>query len=440
MNIVRRAAQQIERRMSLSDLDNMMDQAYGGAPTYTGKLVSQDTALRVSAVWACVNGRAADWAKAPLRTFSRLDAAKGEPFNAVEPATSHYLWSLLQHEANPLMTAWRFKYLMQSWVDLAGNAYAEIEMNGRGQVTALWPWRPDRVKIYRMALTPDAPLIYEYTMQDQTKIRLPHEHILHLRGMTGPDGVMGFSPIEYHKQTVGLAMAITEHGGRYFANGARPLGIIEFPGKMSEKSLKSLRESWAAEHQGLSHAHRVAVLEEGTKYQEVGASMVDAQYLDTMRFTVEDFARIFDFPVHRLKMLDRMTNNNIEFIGREYVDYSLGHIAANWQQELEYSLLSVRDRDSYCIRADFSDLLLGDMKTQAEFYGSTINNGIMTQNEARAKLHMNPLPNRLANVPWKQGAQVPAGDDYQQPNAEKLARMVELAQLEAAGKPNGLAH
>ncbi len=334
MNLVRRMSQQLERRMSLSDLDHMMDQALDGVPTYTGKLVSQDTALRVSAVWACVNGRASDWAKAPLRTFSRLPGAEGGAYNAVEPATQHYLWSLLQHEANPLMTAWRFKHLMQSWLDLAGNAYAEIEMNGRGQVTALWPWRPDRVKIYRMGLTPDAPLVYEYTMQDQTKVRLPYTHVLHLRGLS-MDGIMGLSPIEYHKQTVGLSMAITEHGGRFFSNGARPLGVLEHPAKLGDKALASLKESIKAEHEGLSNAHRMLILEEGMKWADVGSSMVDAQYLDTMRFTVEDIARIIDFPVHRLKMLDRMTNNNIEFIGREYVDYALGH--QQWHLHTERS-------------------------------------------------------------------------------------------------------
>src|SRR6266571_4029081 len=178
MDLIRRASQQFERRMqSLADLDSQMDYRLGGTPTYTGKYVSPDTALRVSAVWSCVNGRASDWAKSSLRTFTRLDMEEGATFNAVEPATSHYLWSLLQHEANPRMSAWRFKHSMQSWVDLAGNAYAEIEMNGRGQVVALWPWRPDQVKVYRMTFAPDSPLWYEYRMRDGQTFRLPQDRI-----------------------------------------------------------------------------------------------------------------------------------------------------------------------------------------------------------------------------------------------------------------------
>jgi HK97 family phage portal protein len=275
IDIVKRAA--LQTRMSISDLDSVMDSMYGGTPTYTGKLVSQQSALRVSAVWAAISVRADDFAKLPLLTYYRMEEGR-------KLARNHYLWGLLQYEANPRMSAFRFKHLMQTWLDLWGNAYAEIETNGRGQVTALWPWRPDRVRVFS---SPDGQHVYyEYTMQDRTRVTLPADRILHVRGL-GVDGFLGLSPIEQHKQTIGLSMAITEHGARFFSNGARPLGFLQYPGKLGDKAYESLKKDFEARHQGLDNAHRLAILEEGMTYKESGTSMVDAQYLDTMKFTIE---------------------------------------------------------------------------------------------------------------------------------------------------------
>ena len=381
----------------------MMDFQSSGTPTYTGKLVSPSSALQVTAVWACVSAGSDDIATAPLLTYYKRD-------DGVYPANQHYLWGLLQYEANPQMTSFRFKRLMQTWVMLFGNAYAEIETSGRGQVTALWPWRPDRVQIRRTAQMPNAPLIYRYKFQNGTYTNwLPQENMFHLRGL-GLDGDIGLSPIELHKQTIGASMAMTEHGGRFFSNDATPNGVIQYPGKLADKARQNLSEGWKMEHEGLSNAHRIAILEEGAQWKETGAKMVDAQYLQLMQFSVDDIARMYKMPPHRIASLLGATNNNVENAGKEYVDYTFGPWGANWEAEVEFSLLSVRDRDNVCVRFDSLALTMGDMAAQAAFYGSMVTNGIMTQNEVRARMRFNPLPGKLANEPWKQSAMMPAAD------------------------------
>lgn len=411
-----------QQRMSITDLDSVMDSAYG-APTYTGKLVSQTTALRVSAVWACISAIADDLARLPLETFRRD--------NGRQKAQDHYLWNLLELEANAQMTAFRFRQLMVTWVLLWGNAYAELEMNGRGQIVGLWPWRPDRVDVW---LSGDGQLFYRYKRNgNQPGPWLSHERVIHLRGL-GVDGVMGLSPIDQHKQTIGLSMAVTEHGSRFFGNGARPLGVLEYPGKLGDKALDRLKASWMGEHGGLANSHRVAILEEGLKYTEVGMRMVDAQYLDTMNFTIEDIARIYKVPPHRIGHLLRATNNNIEHQGLEYVLYCLAPLAKNIEQEIEFSALSPRERSSVFIRHNFRDLIRGDMKAQAEFYAAMDTHGLMTANEMREELDMNPLPGKLSNAPWKQQGFMPVIDDKWNPEPAKPT-----ATVPAGGKPNGKA-
>ncbi len=381
MNLVRRAAQQVGAGLSIADLDRMMDMAYGGGSTYTGKLVSQTTALAVSAVWACVNVLADDVATLPLLTYRQLDDGSSGLQAKRERALDHYLWGLLQKETNPELSAFRFKQLMQSWIGLWGNAYAEIEISGRGQVTALWPWRPDRVTVSRQG-SATGPLQYTYRMQSGEKFTVPHERMLHLRGM-GVDGVMGLSPIEVHRQTIGYSMAVQEHGARFFSNGARPLGILEHPGALGDKAKASLKQSWDEEHQGLSNAHRMAILEEGMKYHEVGMSMVNAQYIESANLSAEDIARIYKIPQHRIGLLQRSTNSNIEQQALEYTAYTLGPIAENWVQECEFALLSPRERQNVHLEFNFRHLLRGDMKSQAEFYGAMRDRGVVNADEIR---------------------------------------------------------
>lgn len=423
IDLARRAA--LQTRMSITDLDSVLDSMYGGTPTYTGKLVSQATALRVSTVWACINGRALDVARAPLLTYRLIGDGK-------ELAKDHYLWRLFQHEANPEMTAFRFKHLMQTWFDLWGNAYAEIEISGRGQVVALWPWRPDRVTISRQG-SPTGPLQYTYKMQDGQRFTLPADRIFHLRGL-GIDGVTGLSPIEQHKQTVGLSMAIQEHGARYYSNGAQPSGgYLAYPGKLSEKAYESLAKDWAAKHQGLENAHRIAILEEGLTYKEVGASMVDAAYLGAMNLAGEDICRIYGFPQHRAGFLARSTNNNIEQQGLEYIQDSFGPLAENWASEINFALLSGRERQTIETKFNVRHLLQGDHAAMGLFMSQMAQNGLMNDDELREEfLDMNPKPNGDGKRFYKQVNMEADGNGLLAPSKPPPAK--------PNGKPNGAIH
>jgi HK97 family phage portal protein len=443
MQLVKRAAQSFTQAigagLSLSDFDRVLDAMYGGQPSYTGKLVSQDNSLAVSTVWACVQVLSGDIATIP---FIPYRYEKGGRY----PARDHYLWPILLQEANLELSAFRFKQIMQTWLCLYGNAYAEIQISGRGQVIGLWPWRPDRVRVSR-AGGAAGPLQYTYRMKDNTIIGpVPAERMLHLRGL-GTDGVMGLSPIEVHRQTVGYAMAIQEHGARLFSNGARPFGILQYPGKLGPKAEESLKNSWAARHEGLSNAHRVAILEEGMTYKEVGLSMVDAQYIQAMGMTGEDVARIYNMPQHKVGILSHSTNNNIEHQGLDYVLGTLNPWCTNWHQEIERSLLSTREAQDICVRPNYRSRLRGDHAAMATFISQMWGRGIMSADEIREEfLDMNPLPDGLGKDVYVPVNVAPVGDNTG--NTEQSQQMKKLTPKTPPPKnpkseaelPNGLAH
>jgi HK97 family phage portal protein len=409
MQLVKRAAAsawQIGAGLSLSDFDRVLDQLYGGQPSYTGKLVSQSNSLGVDTVWACVSVLSGDLATLPFLTYRYLDNGLSK-----EPARDHYLWGLLTEEANPELTAWRWKLLMQTWLLLWGNSYSEIEISGRGQVTGLWPWRPDRTTVTR-AGGPFGPLEYWYTMRDGKKMGpVPADRMLHLRGLS-MDGVMGLSPIEAHRQTVGMSMAILEHGGRTFGNGAVPLGVLQHPGKLSPKAGQSLESSWLNRHQGLDNTARIAILEEGMEYKEVGMKMVDAQYIQSAGLTNEAIARIFNMPQHKIGILTHATFSNIEHMSLDYVLGTIAPWAANWHQEIERSLLSARERQTITVRPNYRQRLRGDHTAMAAFISQLVDRGILSADEVREEfLDMNPQSGGVGRDYYKALNMAPVAED-----------------------------
>jgi HK97 family phage portal protein len=382
--------------MSISDFDSILDMiAGGGAPSYTGKLVGPASAMGVSAFWGCVNVLADDFATLPMEAYQWI-----EPGVSRSQARDHYLWPLFTEEANPRMSSHRFKRQMETWRNVWGNCYAEIETNGRGQVIALWPWHPDRVKVWLE--TPGdvrSEVYYSYVPSDRTKkpITLSSDHILHVRG-TSINGITGMSPIEVHRQTLALGMAMQEHSGRFYGNGATIKGVLQHPGKLSPKAEASLRES-LDKYKGLSNSHRMMILEEGMTFAQSAMPLKDAQYIESENLNGENIARIMKVPQHRIGLLARSTNNNIVQQSMEYVQYSLGPNAANWVSEVHCSLLSARERNSVFLVPDYNYLLAGDPATRAALYTVLANTGAFSPDDIRHGEGKNPLSGGIGKTP-----------------------------------------
>ena len=279
---------------------------------------------------------------------------------------------------------------MQVWQLLWGNAYAEIEMNGRGQIVALWPMRPDRMRVRQAA---DGTLFYIYEPVGPglaTRIVDEH-HMFHLRGLE-TDGVMGVSIIRQARQAVSLAMAAEEYGARFFGNNARPGIVLEHPAALSDKARANLVQSWEQIHKGLQGAHRVGVLEEGMKIQEIGIPPEDAQFLQTRQFQVVEVCRWYGVQPHKVGELSKSTNNNIEQQSLEFVQDTMEDHFCNWEAESAHTLLSEREAKAIFVSFDRSKLLRGDFLSRATGLGMLRQNGFINGDEGREDLGYNPIP------------------------------------------------
>jgi len=342
--------------------------------------VTPQSAMRLTAVWACINVISGSLAMIPLITYRRReDGGK-------DRARDHYLYRRLRWQANRYMTAFRFKRLMQVWLLQHGNALAYLEINGRGQVVNMWPWHPDRVEMEIKG----GDIWYSYRMDDGKEIWQPWFNILHLRGME-TDGFWGLSPIATHRKTISHQLSIREHGAKFFENGARPLGWLEYPEALDDQALQRLRQDWQQTHGGLSNAHKTAILEQGLKYHPEGISMVDAQYIESQQFGIADIARIYNVPPHKIQDLLRSTNNNIEWQGLEWLVDTLGPWFTCWEEELTASVLSEREAELIEIEFLRDAIMRADARARADYYSKALQHHWMVPNEVRQRENQNPI-------------------------------------------------
>ena len=362
---------------------------FGG--TTAGKPVNEHTAMQMTAVYSCVRILAETLAGLPLHVYKYNDSGGKEKY------LQHPLYRLLHDEPNPEMTSFTFRETLMSHLLLWGNAYAQIIRNARGEVIALYPLMPNKMTVDR---DKNGRLFYLYqrsvedapTLGKDSLVYLDPSDVLHIPGL-GFDGLVGYSPIAMAKNAIGLAMATEEYGAKFFANGAAPGGVLEHPGTI--KDPQKVKESWNAAYQGSTNSHRVAVLEEGMKYQQIGIPPEQAQFLETRKFQINEIARIFRVPPHMLADLEKSSFSNIEQQSLEFVKYTLDPWVVRWEQNMYRSLLMASEKSTVFIKFNVDGLLRGDYVSRMSGYATARQNGWMSANDIRELENLDRIPVEL---------------------------------------------
>jgi HK97 family phage portal protein len=359
--------------------------------TSAGKPVNEHTAMQMTAVYSCVRILSETLAGLPLHVYRYNDSGGREKH------LKHPLYKLLHDEPNPEMTSFAFRETLMSHLLLWGNAYAQIIRNAHGEVLSLYPLMPNKMTVDRDS---NGRLFYLYQRSSEdvpslgkdSQVYLSPTDVLHIPGL-GFDGLVGYSPIAMAKNAVGLAIATEEYGAKFFANGAAPGGVLEHPGTI--KDPQKVKESWNAAYQGSVNSHRVAVLEEGMKYQPIGISPEQAQFLETRKFQINEIARIFRVPPHMLADLEKSSFSNIEQQSLEFVKYTLDPWVVRWEQSMCRSLLSDSEKPTVFIKFNVDGLLRGDYQSRMNGYATARQNGWMSANDIRELENLDRIPAEL---------------------------------------------
>ena len=352
-----------------------------------GKIVTERSAMQMTAVYSCVRILAEAIAGLPLHLYRYTDSG------GKEKATDHPLYLLLHDEPNPEMSSFVFRETLMTHLLLWGNAYAQIIRNGKGEVMALYPLMPNKMSVER---DENGQLYYTYTRSAEEaktaetgRVILLPKDVLHIPGL-GFDGLVGYSPIAMAKNAIGLAIATEEYGAKFFANGAAPSGVLEHPGTI--KDPQRVREAWQSQFGGSSNSGKIAVLEEGMKYTPISISPEQAQFLETRKFQINEIARIFRVPPHMVGDLEKSSFSNIEQQSLEFLKYTLDPWVVRWEQSIARSLLSENEKKQYFVKFNLEGLLRGDYASRMNGYATARQNGWMSANDIRELENLDRIP------------------------------------------------
>jgi HK97 family phage portal protein len=353
----------------------------GSSNTVAGSVVTPDSALRLTAVFAAIRLLSSSISSLPLITYNTTTDGK-------QPATSSTLFTVLKDKPNKWQTSAEWREMMACHFLLRGNAYSQIVRDGSGRVRELIPLHPDRVTPFIVNDT----IAYKYVpAEGGEKTFLAHE-IHHWRGMS-LDGVEGVSPITWARETIGLSMAAEDFGGAYFGNGTVLSGVLEHPNKLGDTAYDRLKKSWADRHQGVTQSHKPAILEEGMTWKQLGVKPEEAQFLETRKFQVAEIARLYGVPPHMIGDVDGSTSwgTGIEQQSIGFVTYSLNPILVKIEQAMKRDLLNLSSQSNMFVKFNTNALMRGDSASRADYYNKMWGLGSMNSDEIRAFEDMNKI-------------------------------------------------
>lgn len=350
----------------------------------TGKFVNTDSALKVSTVFACLRVLGEGVAQVPLKVIKESGDGRTRL-----PAKDHPLYDVLGCRANPWQTSFEYRETVVWHAGLTGNAISFKNVVG-GKIKELIPFEPGTVTTNRDRQT--GALTYDVILPSGATKTFPAASIWHVRGPSWNTWT-GLEAVSLACEAIGLSMATEEQHALMHKNGIKSSGVYSVEGELDEKQFKDLRNWIEKEMGGPANAGRPMVLDRAAKWMNTSFSGVDSQHLETRRFQIEEICRFFRVMPIMVGYSDKAaTYASAEQMFLAHVVHTLSPWYQRLEQSIDANLLTKKDREEgYYSQFVEEGLLRGDSKATAEFLTKLSTNGIMTRNEARAKLDLNPL-------------------------------------------------
>jgi len=351
-----------ERRGSSAFQNLFAAGALTDRPALSGVHVDQETALRLSAVYASVRLISDTLSTLPIDQFIRQDGQR-VPFRPRER------WVEEPSLVLPRTTFWQ-QVMMSLLMD--GNAFVHIGRNGAGRVVDLQVLNPTHVQVLPQRRG------YQVVGHDT----LPVGEVLHVTEMLLPGKDRGTSRIEQAKESLGLGLALQEYASTFFGNGAFPGVVLEIPGEPTLEQRTEIQATWENQHRGTRRAHKPAILMNGAKATALTVNPSESQLLDQRRYAVEEVCRLFRIPPFMLGVTSAgaMSYNSVE---QQMLFYS-EHTIRPYAEMLESAFGRLLTDDRSFIKFNIDALVRADLNTRTEAYSKALLAGYMSVNDVRA--------------------------------------------------------
>lgn len=331
--------------------------------------VNEDSAMQLSAVWACVRLLSETVASLPVNVYRKTPKGR-------ELAPDHWLSLLMARKPNRYQTKVEFFETLMLNLALHGNAYAKITRVG-GQIRSLLPLMASQIET---KLLPDGSVVHLYHADGNVDV-LSSESVWHVK-LYG-NGIVGKSPLAFGRNMFGIAQAAEQSVSKIYANGGKPSGVLSFDRLLTPAQRASVRENFATLTTGTDD--RLLVIEQGMKFDAVSMSPQDIELLASRKHQIDEIARWFGVPSILINQNEGSTT-----LGSSTAEIISGFYKLNLRPYLERIEASVKtwlftpdEANQYEFEFDFEGLLRSDLKSRLEGYRTAVAGTILTPNEVR---------------------------------------------------------
>lgn len=368
-----------------SDINQKLGEFFGGG-TVVGKTVNDTTAMQVTAFFACIRLLAETMGAMPSAIYEKQKNGNAE-------RVEHPLAEVLIEQPNADMLGTEYREASTANLAARGNTYSLIERRPNGDLLSLYPIPASRIQVKR-----DNSTNYEirYGLQDRGKTEwYPAEKIWHRKGFSF-DGLIGLSPIQCARESIGLALAGEEFNARLFGQGLMPSARVSIPAWLTDDQRVIANKKLLEMHAGMVNMNKPMLLEGGMTVESGLLTPDDAQFLQLRQFTVIEICRLLGIKPHMIAALEQATDNNIEKLSLEFVTYTmLPHLRRD--EAAARKLFKPADRSRFFYRYNFEGLLRADSAARAGLYSILLQNGVYNRNEVRALENRNSVDDPAMN-------------------------------------------
>jgi len=367
--------------------ERWLDLLADGGKSKAGPSVNLQTAIRVSAAFACMREISQGLAQVPFKVFLDYEVQRDHPVH-----------KLLTRRPNSWQTPFEFMETLGLHASL-GNAYI-FKNRYRGSVAELIILHPDLVKSEQKE---DWSTQYTVTGRDGQKIVLSADEIWHVRGASW-DGFNGLDILDVAKETLGLSIALEESVSSLHANGVRPSGTYSIDATLNQTQHKQLTD-WLKQQAGASTSTPM-VLDRGAKWLQQTMTSVDAQHREMRQQAIEDTCRFFGILPSIVGFTGDKANTyaSAEVMENAHKVRTLGRWYKRVQDSANINLLTDSELDAGMYTKFVANALMAaSASDRGDFYAKALGSGgsppFMTQDEIRVLEDLRPLGGESSKLP-----------------------------------------
>lgn len=338
-------------------------------------------------VYSCVYRIATKGAGVPLKLY-RKRKKNGQVI--MDEITEHPLLHLLE-TVNPFMSGHDLKEATLTYEELSGNAYWLLDMFVAGKPTEIYPLNPYKVRI--IPSKEELVAEYKYNIGGGQWMSLEKSTVIHFKYFNPMDDYYGLSPLSAARLSVDTQTFADNYNRNFFINSAEPRGALVTEQELNEVQRKQIEAGWLAMHRGVANAHKTAVFEGGIKWEAIGISHKDMQFIKSKKMTREDILGAFGVPPALVGIFEYANYANSKEQRQIFWKDTMIPKLRKMANVINSFLVQPYDPDLICA-FDLTGIeaLQIDEKLRAEVDEILIRSGIKKINQAREDRKWPPVP------------------------------------------------